>query len=184
MTISLYTPSSHFSAPGFWKLSKATPGFICCLFKSGSFHILKRISIKKKLHVTFILVLTSRTCFGFDDFKNFQILKKWRWHLLYQLFIKAANISTMWSQTKWSWALWSTNDKASYVAQEDSICLLSSLEWTTNKTLCPFCPSVWWPPAGRRLKPGLLRIFRSSGIRYWRLKVIGWPWRSCWKPRK
>ena len=34
-------------------------------------------------------------------------------------------MSTMWTQTKWSRPLWLTNDKALYVAKEDSICLLS-----------------------------------------------------------
>ena len=48
-----------------------------------------------------------------------------------QLFIKAVHISTMWTQTKWSWALWLTNEKASYVAKEDSICLLSAAKEAT-----------------------------------------------------
>ena len=37
----------------------------------------------------------------------------------------SVHISTMWTQTKWTWALWLTNDKASYVAQEYNICLFS-----------------------------------------------------------
>ena len=47
---------------------------------------------------------------------------------------KAVHISTMLTQTKWSRALWLTNDKASYVDKEDSICWLSiAKEATLNE---------------------------------------------------
>ena len=76
-------------------------------------------------------MLTSRTHFRFTNFQFFHKYQKWRRPLLYQLFIKAVHISTMWTQTKWSQALWLTNDKASYVAKEDSICLLSVAKGAT-----------------------------------------------------
>ena len=114
--------------------SKGTPGFIRGLFKSGAFHVKKRISQNIFLQVAFFLVLTSRTRFRFTDFQFFHKHKKWRRPLLYQLFFKAVHISTMWTQTKWSWPLWLTNDKASYVAKEDSIGLLSvAKEATLNE---------------------------------------------------
>ena len=84
--------------------------------------------------VPFFLVLTSSTGFRFTNFHFFHKHKKWRQPLLYQLFNKAVHISTMWTQTKWSLDLWLTNDKASYIAKEDSICLLSIVkEATLNK---------------------------------------------------
>ena len=95
------------------------------------------------------IFFTSAFLFGANFQDSFQIYwfpifhkhKKWRRPLLYQLFIKAVHISTMWTQTKWSWALWLTNDKASYVAKEDSICVLSvAKEATLNE---------------QRIKPGV-----------------------------
>ena len=49
----------------------------------------------------------------------------------------------MWSKTKQYWDLGSTNDKASYVAKEDSICLFSvaekaSLNKQQTKPCVPF----------------------------------------------
>ena len=83
------------------------------------------------LQVPFFLVLA---CFRFTDFQFFHKHKKWRPPLLCQLFIKAIHISTMWTQTKWSRVLWLSNDKASYVAKEDIICLLSfAKEATLNE---------------------------------------------------
>ena len=118
----------------FLNLLKGTLGFIRGLFKSGAFHAKKGISQNIFFQVPFFLVLTSITCFRFTDFQFLHKHKKLRRPLLYQLFIKAVHISTMWTQTKWSRPLWLTNDKASYVAEEDSICLLSvSKEATLNK---------------------------------------------------
>ena len=63
-------------------LLKGTPGFIHCLFKSGAFHGKKWISQNIFLQVLFFLVLTSSTCFGFNDFQIFNILKKLRQNVL------------------------------------------------------------------------------------------------------
>ena len=50
----------------------------------------------------------------------------------------------MWSQTKLSRALWLTNDKASFVAKEDSICLLSvAKESTLNEQWIKPCVPLW-----------------------------------------
>ena len=90
---------------------------------------------------TFFLVLTSGTCFGFNDFKKFYIHKNWRQPPLYQLFTMAAHISTFVESKQMKLGFVITNDKGIYVAKGDSICLFSvqrsGLEKTTNKTLCP-----------------------------------------------
>ena len=48
--------------------AKGTPGFIHCSFRSGAFHVWKWTSQNISLPVPFFLVLTSKTCFGFNDF--------------------------------------------------------------------------------------------------------------------
>ena len=110
------------------------------------FSCLERYFSKYFLQVPFFLVLTSRTRFRFTDFQFFHKHKKWRRPLLYQLFIKAVHISTMWTQTKWSLALWLTNDEASYVAKEDGICLLSvAKEATFNEQwIKPSVPLIFF----------------------------------------
>ena len=75
------------------------------------------------LQISFFLVLTSRNCFGFNDFHIFHIHKKWRRPLLYQLFAKSVLMSTLAEPNQINLGFVITNDKASYVAKEDSICL-------------------------------------------------------------
>ena len=104
----------------------------------------RKVFLKIFLQVPFFFVLTSRTRFRFTN-SRFFINIKWRRPLLYQLFINAVYISTMWTQTKWSWDLRLTNDKASYVAKEDSICLLSvAKEATLNEQwIKPGVPNLY-----------------------------------------
>ena len=53
-----------------------TQGFHCCLFKSGANTVWKGIFLNICSPISFILVLTSRTCCGFIDFLLFLKLKK------------------------------------------------------------------------------------------------------------
>ena len=72
------------------------------------------------------MMLNSRTFFGLKDFEVFHIhKKKQRRPLLYQLFTKAIHKSTLVvpNQTQLGFAM--TNDKASYVAKDERICLFS-----------------------------------------------------------
>ena len=71
------------------------------------------------------LVLTFRTCFRFIDFQNLHIHKKLRRPLLYQLFTEALQISALVEPNQMELGFVITNDKASYVDKEDSICLFS-----------------------------------------------------------
>ena len=52
----------------FKNMLKGTPGFLHCSFKSGAFHVKKRISQNIFMHISLFLVLTSRTCFRFNVF--------------------------------------------------------------------------------------------------------------------
>ena len=122
-------------------------------------------------------MLTSRTRFRFTDFHFFHKHKKWRWPLLYQLFIKAVRISTMSTQTKWSWDLWLTNDKASHVAQEDNICLLSvAKEATLNEQWMKPGVPLGWPISKTgfllRAKFHLERIHKTQFSRCFGLKTL------------
>ena len=103
--------------------SKGTKGFLHCSFKSGAFHVLKWIFQNIFLQISFFLVLTPRTCFGFNDFHIFNIHKKWRRPLLYQLFSKSVLMSTLAEPNQIRLGFVITNDKAPYVAKEESICL-------------------------------------------------------------
>ena len=103
--------------------TKGTKGFLHCSFKSGAFHVWKGISQNIFLQISFFLVLTPRTGFGFNDFHIFHIHKKWRRPLLYQLFSKSVLMSTLAEPNQIKLDFVITNDKASYVAKEDSICL-------------------------------------------------------------
>ena len=102
---------------------KGTSGFIIVCSKVVLCIVKKWFLQIFFLQVPFYLVLTSSTCFGFIAFQIFHRHKKLRKYLLDQVFTKAVHISTIWSQTKWSLALWLNHDKASYVAKEDGICL-------------------------------------------------------------
>ena len=83
---------------------------------------------------TFLFGANFQKSFQIYQFQIFHIHKNWRRPLLYQVYIKAVHILTIWTQTKWSQALWLTNDKALYVAKEDSICLLRvAKDKTLNK---------------------------------------------------
>ena len=57
----------------------------------------------------------------FQIFQIFHIEKKWRRPLLYHLFTKAVHISTLVEPNQMKLGFVITNDKASYVAKEDSI---------------------------------------------------------------
>ena len=102
---------------------KGTKGFLHCLFKSGAFLVLKGIFQNIFLQLSFFLVLTPRTCFRFNDSHIFHIHKKWRQPLLYRLFSKSVLMSTLTEPNQISLGFVITNDKSSYVAKEDSICL-------------------------------------------------------------
>ena len=124
-------------------VTKGTKGFLHCSFKSGAFYVLKGISQNIFLQISFFLVLTPRTCFGFNDFHIFHINKKWRRPLLYQLFSKSVLMSTLADPNQVNLGFVITNDKASYVAKEDSICLFliakkAALNKQWIKTLCLF----------------------------------------------
>ena len=56
---------------------KGTPRFLHCSFESGGFYA-DRDFLKYFLQVSFFLVLTSRTCFRFNDFQILHIHKKLR----------------------------------------------------------------------------------------------------------
>ena len=60
---------------------------------------------------------------GFPNFSNTQ--KKSRWPLLYQLFTKPVHTLTLVEPNQIKPGFVITNDKASYVAKEDSICFFS-----------------------------------------------------------
>ena len=107
---------------------KGTKGFLHCSFKSGAFHVLKDISQNIFLQISFFLVLTPRTCFEFNAFRILHIHNKLRRPLLYQLFTKTVLISTLAEPNQMKLGFVITNDKASYVAKEDSICLFSIAE--------------------------------------------------------
>ena len=77
------------------------------------------------MQVSFFLVITSRTCFVFSDFQIFHIHKKLRRPLLYQLFTKAVHLSKLVEPNQMKGGFVISNDKASYVAKEASICLFS-----------------------------------------------------------
>ena len=122
-------------------LSKGTKGFLHCSFKSGAFHVLKGISPNIFLQISFFLVLTPRTCFGFNDFHIFHIhKKKQRRPLLNQLFSKSVLMSTLAEPNQINLGFVITNDKASNVAKEDSICLfLTAKEATLNEQWIKHC---------------------------------------------
>ena len=84
----------------------------------------------------FFLVLNSRTCFRYNDFKILHKHKKFRWPLLYHLFSKAVHLSALVEPNQMKQGFVITNDKASNVAKRDRICLFSVAKET--KTLCPF----------------------------------------------
>ena len=66
---------------------------------------------------------------------------------LYQLFTKAVHISTLVEQNKINMGFLITNDKASYVAQEDSICLFSfAKEAVLNKQKIKPCFPIGFVP--------------------------------------
>ena len=122
--------------------SQGTPDYIHCSFKNNAFTFRKRF-LKYFFTGRFLFGANLQNSFWIHHLKKIHKHKKIRRPLLYQLFTKAVHISTVLTQTKWSWALWLTNDKASYVAKEDSICLFSvcqrsNLERTMDKTWCPF----------------------------------------------
>jgi hypothetical protein len=71
--IGLGRDSSHYCLG---TVHKGTKGFLHCSFKSGAFHVLKGISQNIVLQISFFLVLTPRTCFGFNDFHIFHVHKK------------------------------------------------------------------------------------------------------------
>ena len=113
---------------------KGTPGFLHCVFKRCAYHAYKGISQNVFWQVPFFLVLTSRSCFGFKDLQIFHIRKKWGRTLLYQLFTKPVHIPLLVEPNQMKSGFVITNDKASYVAKEDSICLFSmAKEATLNK---------------------------------------------------
>jgi hypothetical protein len=72
----------------------------------------------------------------------------------------------MWTQTKWCRALWLTNDKASYVAKEDSICLLSvAKEATLNEQWIKPCVPLYrfyYPHWLRELVSPVCGIFMEN----------------------
>ena len=80
----------------------------------------------------------------------------------------------MWTQTKLSWALWLTNDKASYVAKEDNICLLRvAKEATLNeqwiKPCVPFdktqktnCDKIQKLKLWQNLKNQIVTVLKNS----------------------
>ena len=104
------------------QVSEKTQGFLHGLFKSGAFHVLKRISKNIVWQVCLFLVLTFRSCFGFNDFQILYIHKKLRRPLLFQLFTEALHRSTLVEANQTELGFVITNDKPSYVAKEDSIC--------------------------------------------------------------
>ena len=73
-------------------------------------------------------MLTSRTSIAFIDFQIVHIHKKFRRPLLYQLFTKAVHMSTLLEPNQMKLGFVIANDKASYVARKDSICLFSVAE--------------------------------------------------------
>ena len=104
------------------------------------------------------------SCFKFNDFHIVHIHKKLRRPLLYQLFTEALHISTLVEPNQMELGFVITNDKASYVAKEDSICLFSvarkaALNEQQIKPCVPFvsfaflssCPPI--PPAFPFLLP-------------------------------
>ena len=127
---------------------KGTKGFLHCSFKSGAFHVLKEISQNIFLQISFFLVLTPRTCFELNDFHIFHIHKKWRQPLLYQLFSKSVNMSTLAEPNQIMLGFVITNDKASYFAKEDSICLFilakeAALNKQWIKPCVPLAKKYW-----------------------------------------
>ena len=90
--------------------------------------------MKYVYQVSFFLVLTSRTCFRINDLKENYTHTKLRLPLLYELFTKAENISTLVEPNQRKLGFVITTNKASYFAQEDSICLFSvAREGAMNK---------------------------------------------------
>ena len=91
-------------------------------------------------------MLTSRSCFEFNDFDIVNIHKKWRRPLLYQLFIKTVLISTLTEPNQMKLGFVITNDNASYVAKEDSICLFSIGEEAAliKQWIKPCVPLSFW----------------------------------------
>ena len=65
--------------------------------------------------------LFGRTCFGLNDIQIFHIHNKLRGPLLYQLFTKAVQISTFVQPNQMKLGFVITHNKASYVAEEDSL---------------------------------------------------------------
>ena len=71
------------------------------------------------------MILISRIGFRFNDFHILHIHKKFRQPLLYQLFTKALYKLALVEQIQMKLGFVITNNKASYVTKEDSICLFS-----------------------------------------------------------
>ena len=94
------------------------------------------------MQISFFLVLTSRTCFKFNDFQICINTKKNEDDLSSTIYLPSSTYINTCGAKPNELGFVISNDKASYVAKGDSICLFSvatqTNKRTTNKTLCPF----------------------------------------------